>query len=76
MTRTLRVLGFHNITKRVFSMNKITMEELKSGMCRWPFGNTEDEGLSFCGKPSDPAAPYCEEHTIMAQAPSRRPKAT
>lgn len=52
------------------------MEDLKSGMCRWPYGNLEDDDFHFCGKPSDPALPYCEEHMAKAQAPSRKPKAT
>jgi len=57
-------------------MSNITMEDLKSGMCRWPFGSTEDEGLHFCGEQCDPGSPYCDEHMAKAQAPSRKPKAT
>ncbi len=55
-------------------MSIITMEELKSGMCRWPIGSIEEEGFHFCGEPSEPAAPYCNEHMIKAQAPTRKPK--
>ncbi len=71
-------LAFQDLitAKRIFSMSTITMEDLKSGMCRWPFGSTEDEGLHFCGAPSDPGAPYCEEHMAKAQAPTRKSKAT
>lgn len=57
-------------------MSIITMEDLKSGMCRWPFGNPEDKDFHFCGDSSDPALPYCETHMAQAQAPTRKPKAT
>lgn len=57
-------------------MSIITMEKLKSGMCRWPIGNPEDKDFHFCGEQCDPASPYCDEHMKKAQAPSRKPKAS
>tara|TARA_R110001592_G_scaffold16881_12_gene71680 strand:+ start:313 stop:498 length:186 start_codon:yes stop_codon:yes gene_type:complete len=54
----------------------ITMEDLKSGMCRWPYGNLEDKDFHFCGEPSDPALPYCNKHMIEAQAPVRKSKSS
>lgn len=56
-------------------MSNITMAELQSGMCRWPFGNPEDKEFHFCGDLCDPALPYCPTHMGKAQAPSRKPKA-
>lgn len=53
-----------------------TMEELRAGMCRWPFGNREDKNFHFCGKPSDPAVSYCEEHMVLAHAPVRKSSTT
>jgi GcrA cell cycle regulator len=56
-------------------MSIITMAELTSGMCRWPFGNPEDKGFHFCGEQCDPSLPYCEMHMGKAQATARKPKA-
>ncbi len=72
MTQTFGVLGFHDIAERILSMTITTMGELKSGMCRWPFGNPEDKDFHFCGDPSDPALPYCEEHMLKAHAAARK----
>ncbi|NCT41833.1 MAG: hypothetical protein GW778_09265 [Alphaproteobacteria bacterium] len=55
-------------------MSNTTMEDLKPGMCRWPIGHPEDKGFHFCGGPSDPSLPYCNEHMIKAQAPVRKSK--
>ena len=55
-------------------MGTKTMEELESGMCRWPIGNPEDKDFHFCGSMGDPAQPYCDKHMAKAQAPSRKPK--
>ncbi len=55
-------------------MSIITMGELKTGMCRWPSGNPEDDDFNFCGEPTDPDASYCREHMAKAQAPARKPK--
>lgn len=52
------------------------MMELESGMCRWPIGNPEDKDFHFCGDPKEPVVPYCEVHMRMAQAPTRKPKAS
>ncbi len=57
-------------------MSIITMEDLKSGMCRWPIGNPEDKDFHFCGgQTSEPGLPYCDEHMAQAKAPTRKPKA-
>lgn len=57
-------------------MSIMTMMKLESGMCRWPIGNPEDKDFHFCGEPSESGLPYCETHTGMAQAPSRKPKSS
>ena len=56
-------------------MSTITIEDLKSGMCRWPFGSSEKKDLHFCGASCDPALSYCEEHMTKALAPVRKSKA-
>ncbi len=45
-------------------------------MCRWPFGNPEDENFHFCGNSSDVTLSYCEDHMVMAHAPEKARKST
>ncbi len=47
-------------------MSIITMEDLKSGMCRWPVGDPKDDDFHFCGKPGEPGISYCQNHTELA----------
>lgn len=53
-------------------MSDMSMEDLKAGMCRWPFGDPEDKNFHFCGNPCDYALSYCEEHMTKAKAPVRK----
>lgn len=55
-------------------MSNFTIEELKSGMCRWPFGNPQDDSFHFCGHRTDPESSYCGTHTEKAKASYRKPK--
>jgi GcrA cell cycle regulator len=47
-------------------MTRKTMNDLKTGMCRWPIGDPKDEDFHFCGKPSDTGSIYCDEHMDAA----------
>ncbi|MFK7840414.1 MAG: GcrA family cell cycle regulator [Bdellovibrionales bacterium] len=57
-------------------MSVKTMEELKPGMCRWPFGDPKDQDFHFCGYKTDGISTYCDKHMVKAQAPVRKSKAS
>ncbi len=40
--------------------------ELTAHLCRWPFGNPDEEDFYFCGKAVTPGKPYCQEHSDIA----------
>lgn len=40
--------------------------ELTAHLCRWPFGNPDEEDFYFCGKAVVPGKPYCQEHSDIA----------
>ncbi len=46
------------------------MAALKSGDCRWPYGEVE---LRFCGQPVMIASPYCPGHHGLAYVPDPAP---
>ena len=50
----------------------MNMIDLKSGMCRWPFGNPEDKDFHFCGDRSEPDSSYCKKHMAESKAPTRK----
>jgi GcrA cell cycle regulator len=55
-----------------FKGNCVSMIDLKERMCRWPSGDPQEEGFSFCGCDSVPGLPYCPEHCHVAyQVPAR-----
>lgn len=43
-------------------MNIIRMEDLKSGMCRWPYGDPQKKDFHFCGEQNNESGAYCEHH--------------
>jgi GcrA cell cycle regulator len=45
----------------------VTMMQLTSQHCRYPFG--EDEDMLFCGKPRHLGRPYCQEHAEVCYKP-------
>ena len=47
-------------------MSLMTMNKLKNSMCCWPIGDPKEGGFHFCGDPSEPARPYCEQHSAVA----------
>jgi len=38
----------------------------KGPACQWPFGDPRLPGFHFCGAPSEPGKPYCDEHCARA----------
>ena len=43
-----------------------TSTTLEANMCRWPIGDPEEAGFSFCGRSADGARPYCQGHSRLA----------
>jgi GcrA cell cycle regulator len=43
-----------------------TCATLEAHMCRWPIGDPEEAGFSFCGRPVEGPRPYCKGHTRLA----------
>ncbi|MBL4803500.1 MAG: hypothetical protein JKY71_01430 [Alphaproteobacteria bacterium] len=55
-------------------MSNLSIEDLKSGMCRWPHGDPEDDSFHFCGDRTDPELPYCNKHTEKSKSTYRKSK--
>ncbi|WP_138380574.1 GcrA family cell cycle regulator [Luteithermobacter gelatinilyticus] len=45
---------------------KVSLLELTDRMCKWPIGHPGEPDFHFCGKPSRPGFPYCQEHCAEA----------
>jgi GcrA cell cycle regulator len=43
-----------------------TCATLNADMCRWPIGDPDEAGFSFCGKTADGTRPYCQGHARLA----------
>jgi GcrA cell cycle regulator len=52
---------------KALDMPLVTMMQLTSNNCRYPFG--EDEDMLFCGKPRHRGRPYCQEHAEVCYKP-------
>jgi len=44
----------------------LTILDLSERVCKWPIGDPRDADFHFCGGPSRPGTPYCDEHVAMA----------
>lgn len=52
---------------------KLTLLELTEHTCKWPTGDPQRPGFSFCGHQTKEDTPYCEHHAKVAfQPPSER----
>lgn len=49
---------------------RVSLVELKEGMCRWPIGDPTHEDFHFCGRNKVPGVPYCEFHAQVAFQPA------
>ena len=50
----------------------VALIDLSERMCKWPYGDPEDDDFTFCGRPIRPGTPYCPDHTAMAYQSSGR----
>jgi hypothetical protein len=46
--------------------SKIRKLEGRVMSCQWPIGEPGNTGFRFCGDPSQPGRPYCEDHCKIA----------
>lgn len=46
--------------------SKIRKLEGRIMSCQWPIGEPGNKGFRFCGDPSQPGRPYCEDHCKVA----------
>ena len=54
----------------------LSILEIQSTMCVWPFGDPKENDFYFCGKDVYPGSPYCQEHKEEAYqwVSKKRPK--
>lgn len=43
-----------------------TFKTLEAHMCRWPIGEPDETGFSFCGRSVEGSRPYCQGHSRVA----------
>ena len=52
---------------------KLTLLELTENTCKWPHGDPQRPGFSFCGHATKEGTPYCEHHAkVSYQDPAER----
>lgn len=49
---------------------RVTIMDLRDGMCRWPIGDPTSSEFRFCGASAYTGVPYCEYHSQLAYQPS------
>lgn len=49
---------------------RVTIMELREGMCRWPLGDPTTPEFRFCGAQSFAGIPYCAHHSRIAYQPA------
>ncbi len=49
---------------------RVTIMDLKEGMCRWPMGDPTKPEFRFCGAKCGLGNPYCSHHAAIAYQPS------
>ena len=50
-------------------MNPVPFQDIKDGLCRWPFGEPEDIDFKFCGRNTSEGFVYCQSHHKQAYQP-------
>jgi GcrA cell cycle regulator len=45
---------------------KVGILNLTESLCKWPIGHPDEPNFHFCGRPSQPAFPYCASHCVEA----------
>lgn len=51
---------------------RVTIETLSEGQCKWPIGDPMSDDFHFCGRHQHGESVYCEFHTAKAYQPARR----
>jgi len=46
--------------------------DLSERMCKWPYGDPQEDDFTFCGRGIRPGTPYCPDHAAMAYQTSSR----
>ncbi|TVR09380.1 MAG: GcrA cell cycle regulator [Salinarimonadaceae bacterium] len=49
---------------------RVTIMDLREGMCRWPIGDPTSPEFRFCGAQAQIGVPYCLHHAQIAYQPS------
>ena len=49
---------------------RVTIMELREGMCRWPLGDPTSADFGFCGARGTIGDPYCTYHASIAYQPT------
>ena len=49
---------------------RLTIMELREGMCRWPLGDPTKPEFRFCGSQGVVGLPYCTHHAQIAYQPT------
>lgn len=50
----------------------VSLDALKSDMCRFPYGDSAKDGFGFCGRPTPEGKSYCPEHHRLCLIPAAR----
>lgn len=50
----------------------VALIDLSERMCKWPYGDPQDDDFTFCGRGIRPGTPYCPEHAAQAYQTSTR----
>ena len=53
----------------------VALIDLTERMCKWPFGDPQEDDFIFCGEAIHAGTPYCPNHAIMAYQTSARSRA-
>jgi GcrA cell cycle regulator len=48
---------------------KISIMDLREGLCKWPIGDPLNSDFAYCGADSSTGKPYCEHHGRLAYQP-------
>jgi GcrA cell cycle regulator len=53
---------------------RVTIMELREGVCRWPLGDPAHVGFGYCGAQAVTGLPYCAHHAQVAYQPAAERK--
>jgi GcrA cell cycle regulator len=53
---------------------RVTIMQLREGMCRWPLGDPTHAGFCYCGAKAVTGLPYCTHHAQVAYQPATERK--